>query len=266
MKLLWLTDIHLDHADYVTRQVFYKKLKSGVYDAAVITGDISISSALAAHLGELAVACHPRKVYFVLGNHDFYGGSFSDVDRIAAECCRKHRNLCHLGHEENIRLSPTSVLVGHRGWADGRAYGGRRTVRRFPDQDAIRDLRYQSNYPSFRKMERLGRESGAYFRRVLPYVLSSYRHVFIATHVPPFAKAVWFNGRPCEPMTLPHYVNASAGAVIKRISEHFPKTKITVLCGHTHSAITVQIANNIEVRTGQSRRGTPDIQGIVELF
>jgi predicted phosphohydrolase len=265
MKLLWLTDTHLDHADSASRQTFYEKLKSAVYDAAVITGDISTSRTLATHLGELAEACRPRKVYFVLGNHDFYSSSFAEVDRIAAACCQQHLNLQHLGHEERIHLSPTSVLIGHRGWADGRAYGGRRTSLRFPDQDGIRDLRYRSTYPAFQKMERLGRESGAYFRRVLPYALASYRHVLIATHVPPFARAVRFDGRPCEPTKLPHYVNASAGVVIRRVGEHFPQTKITVLCGHAHHAVAVLIAANLEVRVGQARKGSPTIQAILEL-
>lgn len=263
MKLLWLTDIHLDHADHITRQGFYEKLKSVAYDAAVITGDISTARTLAAHLGELAAACHPRKVYFVLGNHDFYSGGFADVDCIAAECCRQHRNLLHLGHEEKIRLSPTAVLVGHRGWADGRAYGGRRTTRRFPDQDGIRDFRYRSTYSAFQKMERLGRESGAYFRRVLPYALKSYRQVLIATHFPPFAQAVRFSDRTCAAEQLPHFVNASAGAIIRRVSEHFPRTKVTVLCGHSHHGNSIRIGTNIEVHVGQARKGTPAIQDVL---
>jgi len=265
MKLLWLTDTHLDHTDSLSRQAFYEKLRSAVYDAAVITGDISMSRLLATHLGELAKACTPREVYFVLGNHDFYGGCFDEVDRIAAACCKKHSNLHHLGQGEIVRLGPSSALVGHRGWSDGRAYGGRRTSRRFPDQDGIRDLRYRSTYPAFRKMERLGRESGGYFRRVLPHALASYRHVLIATHVPPFARAVRFDDQPCDQLQLPHYVNASAGAVIQRVGEHFPKTEITVLCGHTHHGNTVRIADNLEVRVGQARRGAPAIEDIIDF-
>lgn len=264
MKLLWLTDTHLDHVDTVSRQAFYEKLRREKFDAAVITGDISVSRLLATHLGEIAQACAPRKVYFLLGNHDFYGSSFEEVGRIATACCAKYSNLQHLGQGEIVRLGPTSALVGHRGWADGRAYGGRRTSQRSPDQDGIRDLRYRSTYPAFRKMERLGRESGAYFRRVLPYALTSFRHVLVATHVPPFARAVRFNGQPCDSSRLPHYVNASVGAVILRVGEHFPMTRITVLCGHAHHGNTVRIADNIEVRVGQARKGTPAIQGILE--
>ncbi len=264
MKLVWLSDLHLDHADSSARQAFYQRLSEADGDAFVITGDISIARLLATHLEELAQACAPRKVYFLLGNHDFYGSSFAEVDGISADCCRKHPSLHHLGQGEIVRLGPSSALVGHRGWADGRAYGGKRTSCRFPDQDGIRDLRYRSTFPAFRKMERLGRESGGYFRRVLPPALASCRHVLIATHFPPFAKAVRFDGQPCEPAKLPHYVNASAGAVIQRVGEHFPHTNITVLCGHSHHGNTVRVADNLEVRVGEARKGTPVIQGIIE--
>lgn len=265
MKLLWLTDTHLDHANSVSRQVFYEKLRSADYDAVVITGDISISRMLATHLGELAQACAPRKVYFLLGNHDFYGSSFEEVDQIAAACCAKHPNLQHLGQGEVVRLGANSALIGHRGWADGRAYGGKRSSRRSPDQDGIRDLRYRSTCPAFWKMDRLGRESGTYFRRVLPYALTSFRHVLVATHVPPFAQAVRFSGQPCDLSNLPHYVNATAGGVIQRVSQHFPRTKVTVLCGHAHHGNTVHIADNLEVRVGQVRKGAPTIQSVFDF-
>jgi predicted phosphohydrolase len=204
-------------------------------------------------------------VYFVLGNHDFYGSSFEAVDRIAAACCAKHSNLLHLGHGEIIPLGSSSALIGHRGWADGRAYTGKRTSCRFPDQDGIRDLRYRSTYPAFRKMEKLGRASGDYFRRVLPYAMTSYNHIVIATHFPPFACAARFDNRPCKAHELAHYVNASAGGVIQRIGEFFPKSRMTVLSGHTHHAATACISPNLEIRVGAARRGDPKITEIFEV-
>jgi len=101
---------------------------------------------------------------------------------------------------------------------------------------------------------------------VLPYALTTFRQVLVATQVPPFAQAVRFNGQPCDFLRLPHYVNASAGAVIQRVGEHFPRTKITVLCGHAHHSNTVRIANNLEVRVGQARKGAPTIQSVFEFL
>lgn len=265
MKLLWLTDPHLDHADSLTRSEFFSKLRSTIYDAVVITGDISVSRFLARDLVEIAKACAPRNVYFVLGNHDFFGTSLDHGHRIAESCCQKHANLHQLGGGEIVRLGADTALIGHRGWADGRAYGGRRVALRFPDQDGIADFRFRSTYPAFRKMEELGRESGAYFRQILPYALTCYRQVVIATHVPVVARAAQFHGKPCGRESLPHFVNATAGAVIQRVVEHFPNRKITVLCGHAHYGTVVQISPSLEVRVGQARKGDPSIQAILDL-
>lgn len=265
MKLLWLSDLHFDRVDARLRQTFYERLREAIWDAAVITGDISVAGLLPTHLSELAETCAPRKIFFVLGNHDFYGTGFRDVDHAVAECCRKHPNLRHLGQEEIITLSEDSALIGHRGWADGRAWGGRWSGERTPDQDLIRDMRYVSTFAMYRKMGQLGRESGDYFRALLPRALSCHRKLLIATHVPPFAEAVRFNGRPCEPSKLPHFVNASAGGVIKRIGEYFSQTRITVLCGHSHHSAKVRISPNLEVRVGGVRSNCPTIQDIFEI-
>ena len=265
MRLLWLTDLHLDRADASSTPSLYERLRREDYDAAVITGDISIARLLRHHLREIAEACVPRPVYFVLGNHDFYGGSFAAVDRVAAECCREHSNLRHLGSGEEIRLTPRTALVGHRGWPDGRAWGSRRTFGPNPDRLGIADLRCLSLKCAYQKMAQLGKESGDYFRSVLPRASTIYRHVVIATHVPPFARAALFDGKSCDPDRLPHYTNISAGGVIQRIAGYFPQTRATVLCGHTHHSARISIAPNLDVRVGGAKVGRPSAQDCIDL-
>lgn len=265
MKLAFATDLHLNKANHSRSKAFYQKLTGDHPDAVVIAGDISEARMLPFHLSEIARVCAPKPVYFVLGNHDFYGSSFVAMDRAVTECCHRHGNLQHLGQGEVIRLSPNVGLIGHRGWADGRAYGGKWTSQRNPDREGIRELRGHSTFDTLRKMKMLGLDSGRYFRTILPYALTAYQHVVIVTHVPPFAQAVRFNGRPCDAELLPHYANVSAGGVILRIGEHFPRAKITVLCGHSHHGHTVRVADNIEVRVGRARNGHPAIQGALEL-
>ncbi len=265
MKLLWLTDLHLDRVEPGSKQQFYRRLESEPFDAVVITGDISVARLLSQHLCEIAEVCSPRMVHFVLGNHDFYGSSFIEVERIAAECCVRNQNLKHLGSAEEVRLTPTTALIGHRGWADGRAWGSRRTSRQDPDRFSIRDLRGHSAKSAYQKMDELGRESGNYFRRMLPRILTFYRDVIIATHVPPFARAALFNGTNCDRTRLPHYTNISAGGVIQRITEQFPQTRTTVLCGHTHHSATISITPNLDVRVGGARVGLPGVQDCIDL-
>ena len=90
MKLLWLTDLHLDRVDQTRLKAFYGVLASQSADAAVITGDISNAHLLPSHLLELGKTFGTRPVYFVLGNHDFYGSSFDDVDRAVTDLSLIH--------------------------------------------------------------------------------------------------------------------------------------------------------------------------------
>lgn len=263
-KLLWLTDLHMEKADGAVKTRFYKDLSEMEFDAAVVTGDISNAAELPGELMALAKACAPRQVYFLLGNHDFFGSSFYEVDAAVEAVCRKHDNLHHLGHGEIIRLSAQACLIGHRGWADARAGYGKRTHVSPRDSNAIGDFKDLSQEEVFERMENLGRESGRYFREVLPYALSCYDHVWIATHVPPFKWSAFYDGRMCGPLHLPHYTNVSAGGAIHGIAAQYPNKRVTVLCGHTHSPVLFRASDHFEVRTGRATPGRPQVQAVFE--
>ena len=265
MKLLWLTDLHLDRTDEKRRESFFRMLRGKSADAVVITGDISDARLLPGHLRELGQVCSPRPVYFVLGNHDFYGSSFDDVDQSVVSVCKEQANLRHLGQGEIIRLGSHDALIGHRGWADGRAGWGMRSFTSNPDYNSIRDFRGRSRSSSFGLMEKLGRTSGNYFREVLPYALSCYSRVWLATHVPPFTWAAFYDGKPCDWQRQPFFSNISAGGVIRAIARNYHGRHLTVLCGHTHSPAAVKVGGNIEVFAGGVSPGAPDIQRIFSL-
>jgi 3',5'-cyclic-AMP phosphodiesterase len=259
-NILWLTDLHLDKATGARRSGFYREMRATKADALLITGDISSAKFLPLHLRELAAAASPREVYFVLGNHDFYGSSFAAVDSLVAGVCRAHENLHHLGKGDMIGLPGDTALIGHRGWGDGRMGWGQRSLARNPDFDAIKDFQGLSKTQQFALLRELGRESASYFRKVLPYALTCHRHVIVATHVPPFTRGAHFKGRPCDWLRQPHYSNISAGATILGIAGRFPKSKITILSGHTHCAAQFKASSNIEMRVGGARPGYPEPQ------
>ncbi|CAN5781316.1 metallophosphoesterase [soil metagenome] len=265
MKLSWLTDLHLDRIGARRRITFFNRLRGQEADVFVITGDISRADRLPFDLRGLARACAPRPIFFTLGNHDFHGGSFGAVDQAVAEVCKLERNLVHLGHGEAIPLTETAVLIGYRGWYDGRAGYGHRSNLHNSDHRRIEDLRRLSEKATFAKMEELGRASARYLRNVLPYALTCYRQVWIATHVPPFIQAATFSGRPCGPRHLPHFTNISAGGAIQGIAQKFPNRGVTVLCGHTHDRSAIHVRPNIQVYTGASKRGDPQIQWLFDV-
>lgn len=264
-RILWLTDLHLDRANPVDREALYENIRRSVADTVLVTGDISIAKHLPLHLRELAAAAAWRQVYFVLGNHDFYGSSFSRVDSCAAGVCRAHVNLQHLGNGEVIRLSSDTALIGHRGWGDGRMGWGVRSFARNPDFGAIEDFQGLNRSESFKLLEQLGRDSASYFRILLPYALSCYRHVLVATHVPTYTQAAYYCRKPCDWLRQPFYSNISAGGAILRIAQQFRKSKVTVLAGHTHSKARFQACKNLELIVGDAKPGKPCSQGVFEF-
>jgi hypothetical protein len=85
---------------------------------------------------------------------------------------------------------------------------------------------------------------------LLPYALQRYRHVLVATHAPVLEQAALYDGRKCGGQFLPHFVNIAAGGVLVGIARNHPKSRLTVLCGHTHSAARVRGGANLEVLVG----------------
>lgn len=264
-QILWLTDVHLDRAKPAQKEALYEEIQRSVADTVLITGDISTAEHLPLHLRELAAAASWRQVYFVLGNHDFYQSSFAAVDRMVAGICRAHVNLRHLGGGEIIPLSSDTALLGHRGWGDGRMGWGSLTVARNPDFAAIKDFHGLSKEECFDLLIKLGLESSFSLRSVLPYALTCYNHVIVATHVPPFTKGACFTKKPCDWLRQPFYTNIAMGGLLLRLTQAFPSKRITVLAGHTHCAAQFRALPDIELLVGGAKPGFPSPQGLFEV-
>ncbi len=116
MRLAWATDIHLDHASESARRRFCQSVNEQA-DALVVTGDIAESHILGSALESLATLTG-RPVYFVLGNHDFYRGSVAGTRRQVGYVVTE--SLVYLSQAGVVELTPSTALVGHDGWADGR--------------------------------------------------------------------------------------------------------------------------------------------------
>lgn len=263
--LLWCTDLHLDLATEPNRNRFLSELSSTVFDAAVITGDIASASSVCDHLKSIAAACHPRPVYFVLGNHDFYGAPMSQTYKRVTSLCRSVSNLRHLHHAGPITLDRHTALVGHHSWPDARCGWGRNTVVSSPDHWNIPDFRRLSHDERYRKMEQLGRQSAIAIRNSLIPALRFHRHVLIASHIPSFPTSALFDGKPCGPCHQPHFVNISLGAMLIGVARKNIGKRLTVLSGHTHHAKTDPILKNLHSHVGGARTGTPEVQEILNM-
>lgn len=264
-ELLWLSDIHLDRVDAETKRHFLDQLRGTRFDALLITGDISNAKQLVSHLKDISAAISERPAFFTLGNHDYFFSSMSEVDKVVAELCRHNRTLIPLGHGEVIQLSPSTALIGHRGWYDGRAGYGSKTHVKSPDHKWINDFRHLSKRKFFDRLRDLGEESAEYFRKVLPPALERNRILLVGTHVPPCYQALKFSGGHCRWEHQPFFANFAAGEVIIGISRDYPKCRITVHAGHSHSAAHARISPELDIQVAGAKIGMPSMQKILMI-
>jgi hypothetical protein len=80
----------------------------------------------------------------------------------------------------------------------------------------------------------------------------------VLTHVPPFAGACWYGGTQSAADWLPWFTCIAVGEVLLAYAQRYPRTAITVLCGHSHGRGEFRAAENLVVRTGGWAVGETD--------
>lgn len=265
--LLWATDVHLDHLP-IRRAPFEfgRALRREQPNSrgAILSGDIGESNTLEGILVDFA-AGYAGPVYFVLGNHDYYGSSFGAVDEGVAGLCRRTSNLHWLQHL-TVTLPEGVRLIGVNGWYDA-GNGDRATDLEMTDFQRITELSAAQN----ESRERLLRVCAQRARRDARSLhdqlrsCSDTRSVLIVTHVPPFQKAAWHEGETSNDRWAPFFSSKVLGDVLLRSARDRPELQHTVLCGHTHGRGVYRPLPNLVVYTGHARYGAPELAGIVSI-
>lgn len=249
MRFAWISDIHIDMLDEATLEQYYVMLDTAFVDALLLGGDIGESHNLRDYLITVAKRAHVP-VYFVLGNHDFYGSSIKKTRMLTKVLSAQVPNLTYLTITPDVvELTPKSALIGHDGWADLR-YGdfGHSSVwmRDYTEIEELKDLKKVTLRPV---MENLAQESAEHIKTLLTKAMAKYNDIFILTHLPPFQEACWHEGKISDKEWLPHFTNKAMGDVIYDLCKRNPTKRCRVLCGHTHGEGTARILKNLMVYT-----------------
>jgi len=268
MRLAWCSDIHLDHLDEIDRKYFLKLLNDKNHDLVVISGDITVFRHLSSCLEAFNQLNKP--IAFVLGNHDFYGGSIVDGRTIAG---LDRANVTYLSKTPNgIKLSEDVVLIGHDGWYDCRSgtvdgsviLNDFHMISDFKIADGLwtaldspRDLMYV-------KFRGLADESVSFLKTSILQAFASYRKIVIATHVPP-PEFSMYNNKQSEPSYLPYFSSTALSRMLIEVAESNKDKSITVLCGHTHGLACGFLADNVEIMVAGATYGYPEIQEVLEF-
>ena len=111
-RAAWITDIHLEFLQAEEISSFFKSIRDLEPDVVLVEGDIGIASNLFHYLEKMEKELQ-RPIYFVLGNHDFYGGSIKEIRLAAKDFSCRSRNVTYLAMGRIVELTLNTGLVGH---------------------------------------------------------------------------------------------------------------------------------------------------------
>jgi Icc protein len=264
MKAAWLTDIHLNFLKPKQLDAFLQGVSRQTADCFLVSGDIGEADSVVGDLEEMA-AILKRPVYFVLGNHDYYGGSIKAVRSKISELTQKQKGLVWLNKVDYISLTKETALVGHDSWADGRFGDFEGSSVELNDFRYIDELKLWDRSDRLKAMQKLADAAAEHLKRVLPMALKDHRHILVMNHVPPLKEACWHEGQRSGDDWLPFFSCKAVGDVLEDLMKRHPDAEMTVLCGHTHGAGECHVLPNLRVVTGGVEYGSPQIQQVLEI-
>jgi len=265
MRLAWLTDIHLNFLSRDDAEDFFVRIRAEEPEAILLTGDIGEARNVVVWLERLDRELQ-RPIYFVLGNHDFYGASIEAVRAAVTALERPRPYLKYLtATEEVIELTGNVALIGDDGWADARLGNYEQSLIMMNDYRLIAELAPLTKQDRWPRLKELGDQAAAHVRRLLPRALVRYERVILGTHVPPLREACWHEGQLSNDEWLPHFTCKAVGDAILEIMRANPTKQLAVYCGHTHSPGICQPLPNVTIHTGSASYGLPEIQRTIEV-
>lgn len=261
-RIAWATDIHLDSVEKEAYEALIAEIKGQQPDLLLLSGDIAngriVISCLESLKKDLGIP-----IYFVLGNHDYYGTGIELQRGRVHDACGE--GLTYLNYAEPISLDNGWALIGHDGWADGKEGSFFNSTVGLNDYVYIDDLAGTSPERRFAKLNMLGEEAAAYLRQQLEKAFVDHKKVILVTHVPPYRQACCYHGAPSDDNWAPHFVCQSVGTMLLDVMSKNPDKEALVLCGHCHHEADVSPLENLRVIAGHAVYGAPQAQDPILL-
>jgi Icc protein len=267
-KYAWATDCHLDHLGDDQQKVinFAQTLVKDNPEGIFLTGDLSSARRLIFHLSVIEKVAQ-RPIYFVLGNHDYYGADTAQVRKAMLELTSASQFLRYMPTMGSFGLTSTTAVIGDDGWYDGLYADPIASTFELSDWTAIGDfIPVNGNRASIVTTARkLAHDSVTHLHGAIKSAVKYHRNVVVLTHVPPFPQCHQFQGKQGDANAMPWFTSKLMGDLLLQASAAYPNTQFNVLCGHTHGRWDGRINNNLQVHVGEAEYGKPVLQGLVEV-
>lgn len=274
--LAWITDPHLNFIRDKIPEFACGVAEDTTIKEVVFTGDITeapyIEIDIAAFVQGLNAVREGIGVYFILGNHDYYRGSFREAETRARRVQETFpEQLVYLSDTDHLPLRTNKHvrLVGQDGLYDARCGLKEQSSLQMNDFYLIEDFQdspsmYGNSRPvpieeiASRARKRAGQQA-MLAKPKLEEAAQLSTHVLFATHYPPYLEACWHEGGISDAHWAPWFTSIAMGKMLDEVAKDYPSTQFKVLCGHTHSSGYYKRKKNLHVYTGASKYGAPFI-------
>jgi len=247
-KYVWLSDTHLSMSVVpAMKRRFIDRITSIKADGLIITGDISNGLWLESDLRYLAEH-HPKPIYFVLGNHDYYWRHMGSVHEDVRRLCKEYTNLLWLSGQDNpIAIAPGVSLVGHEGWFDANC-GDRDSTWWAIDRALNFDFwRVGDHVDQIYMWRQMSKMSADFIESMVESASKTSDVIYVATHFPPWPEASRADGKILEKLWYAYNTNTTLGKRLEKLASS-TRSQIVVLAGHTHLSCNLTVAKNLTCR------------------
>ncbi len=250
------------------RAVFYEEIEKTNCDCVLITGDIAEGPSIEMIMKEMAAQIK-RRIYFVVGNHDYYRSNVKKVRDALTSLTKGHDQLFWLPASGFQKINEKVIILGQDGWADGRLGDYRNSNIMLNDSRMIEELFHANILGRFQlleKMQELADADAASLGIDLAKALSQFpQKIIVLTHVPPFREACKYEGKISDDNWLPYFSSKVMGDLLMQTAIANPAVDFLVLCGHTHGEAHYQPLSNLTVKAGLAEYYRPGVQEVIAV-
>ena len=235
---LWLSDLHVDRLAPSAINSLIGRILAANSDGIWITGDIGEPPTNWNFLKALAAQCRVP-IYFVLGNHDYYGQSI-EISRVHAnDISTLYSHVHYLTLQTPILLKNHVLLIGMDAWANTGEVG---LTQLTWDSEAIIDLKANNRTLLKSIMNDLAeQDANLLLAKCRQGITQNITEVRVLTHIPPFI--------PPTDLALPKplqqnrsvFYSCALNRAITILNDEYPHIYFYFHSGHVHRLLTYKI-------------------------
>jgi predicted MPP superfamily phosphohydrolase len=248
-NMLWLTDIHIDYKNDEVVEKFFEEIALIDSKGICITGDIAENGQSINFINKLSENVQ-KPIYFVLGNHDFYGSNIESFQQQVNSTFQKNENVFYLSAHQAIPISDNTALIGIDNWYDFSVGDYFSSEIKLKDFKEIKNLIPLDKSELYSFMQNYSKVNVELIEKKLIDAFAKFTKVILLIHVPPFQEACFYKNQIADDFWAPFFVHGELGGFLKKFMEENHNKSLTVLSGHTHNTAEYKPLPNLFIKVG----------------